>query len=93
MIGVLSSALEAKEHEVIRFLCFPDCRKRGQGSPGNISFLWGSLVSLVSAEDRGVTLDEELSSLLDALLSKINTFPVPFRDSLLEAWLGKGCGA
>lgn len=92
MIGVLSSALEANEHDVMRFLCFPDCRKRGHGSPGNTNFLWGSLVSLVRA-DRGVTLDEELRSLLDALLSKINTFPVPFRDSWLEVWLGRVCGS
>lgn len=92
MIGVLSS-FDASEHDVIRFLCFPDCRKRGHVSPGNTSFLWGSLVSLVRADDRGVTLEEELMSLLDALLSKINTFPVPFRDSWLEVWLGRGCGA
>lgn len=92
MIGVSSSGLcsllEEREQEAILFLGLPVlvwCK--WAASPGNINFLWASLDSC--ADERGVTLDEELWRILLEVL--ISTFPVPLWGTWLEeTWLGRG---
>lgn len=95
-MGVSSSELRnLLEQDVILFLGFPEWCRWEHGSPGKTNFLWVSLVSLAWADERGVTLDEELwSSRLDALLSRMRTFPVLLHGSCLELlWLVRVGGA
>lgn len=77
-LRILRAVRELTEQEAILERAFPVGWTWGQASLGKTSFLCASLVSLVCADERGVTLVEGLcNTRLGALLSRMSSLPVP----------------